>query len=675
MGLAAFLLGLAASCSGASVPVDRSFYRPGPVTVTEDGDLFRIHWKDELARSWIAEFTVEPRKPLIRAITLNGRTVVENAQPLYRCAVGKRRGGWDQFFDLPPSHPDGTRQFLGELAVRGVKLRTEGNRLEIAFDGFRMGIFEGAIAFTFFPGTRFLQQQALASTREPDTAYYYDAGLRMASPRSVRPGGNMEASIFFYDTNGEFRAAPGQGPERTPVAVRYRTLAAQPSEGTIAVFPPPHQYFFARDFTTNMGYLWHSVWRGHVSLGIRQLPDDNTAYYPWINAPPGSLQRMSVFYLMDDREPKALLEDVLRFTNRDQFEPLPGYQTVTTHWHFAYAVQAMNKGFDWTPPFKTVLQTMGVNAAIIMDFHGDGHPSDVTEIRLAELDALFQACRRQSDSHFLLIPAEEANVHYGGHWAVVFPKPIYWMMQRPQGTEFVSPHQKYGRVYRTGNANEMLELIRREKGFAYQTHPRTKGSTGYPDKIRSESYFLDSTYFGAGWKQMNSDLSSPRLGERALILLDDMCNWGLKKRLLAEVDVFQIDSTHELYAHMNVNYVQLPALPSFDQYGAVLEALAQGRFFLTTGEVLLPEYSLHGSDGGLRVTATVQNRFPLQFAEVVWGNKDGSTQRKIIPLTMTGPFEKKRYEWEVEAPEWRWARLAVWDIAANGAMTNPIWRQ
>ena len=42
---------------------------------------------------------------------------------------------------------------------------------------------------------------------------------------------------------------------------------------------------------------------------------------------------------------------------------------------------------DWTPPFKPVLQAMGVDASIIMDFHGDGHPRDLTDLRLDELDA------------------------------------------------------------------------------------------------------------------------------------------------------------------------------------------------------------------------------------------------------------------------------------------------
>ena len=62
---------------------------------------------------------------------------------------------------------------------------------------------------------------------------------------------------------------------------------------------------------------------------------------------------------------------------------------------------------------------MGVDASLIMDFHGDGHPNDLTDLRLDELDAYFRALRAQSDPDFLLIPGEEANVHLGGHWALV----------------------------------------------------------------------------------------------------------------------------------------------------------------------------------------------------------------------------------------------------------------
>ena len=130
-------------------------------------------------------------------------------------------------------------------------------------------------------------------------------------------------------------------------------------------------------------------------------------------------------------------------------------------------------------------------------------------------------------------------------------------MNRKGDAPFQASDPKYGKVYNIADEKELLEMVRLENGFMYQTHPRTKGSSGFPDKIREAEHFRDPRYLGAGWKAMPSDLSSPRLGERSLKLVDDMNNWGMKKRIMGEVDVFQLDSTHELYAHMNVNYVRM----------------------------------------------------------------------------------------------------------------------
>jgi len=217
-------------------------------------------------------------------------------------------------------------------------------------------------------------------------------------------------------------------------------------------------------------------------------------------------------------------------------------------------------------------------------------------------------------------------------------------------------------------------MVLAERGYMYQTHPRTKGSTGFPDKIRDTKHFQDPHYIGAGWKAMPSDLSSPRLGERSLKLLDDMSNWGMKKRIFGEVDVFQIDATHELYAHMNVNYVRIPSLPSFDNYGDLTGALANGDFFVTTGEVLLPSVNVSAGAGDrINVRARLNYTFPLALAEVVWG--DGAeTHRKILPLEDTHEFGDREFAWQADAPDWKWARFAVWDVAGNGAFVNPIWR-
>ena len=210
----------------------------------------------------------------------------------------------------------------------------------------------------------------------------------------------------------------------------------------------------------------------------------------------------------------------------------------------------------------------------------------------------------------------------------------------------------------------------------YQTHPRTKGSTGYPDRIADTEHFRDPAYLGAGWKAMPADLSSPRLGERSLNLLDDLSAQGLRKRIFGEVDVFQFDDTHELYAHMNVNYVRLDELPPFDRWGEAVEPLARGDFFTTTGEVLLPEVDFSASTGDrLDVWMEVDWTFPLRFAEIVWGDEAGGTHREVTPLSRTRALGAGGFALAADAPGWTWARVAVWDVAGNGAFVNPTWRE
>ena len=673
--LVAFSVLAAATLAGASVPVDMSTYRAGPVTVEVRDANLHVTWQDERAQPWQASFNRDPSKALLGSVSVGDQTVLRDARPFYRVETGVRRKGWNAFFDYPPAHPQGTSAHFGELRLDSLRVETRGNRVLVHCGGFQAGPFDGSIVYAFFPGSRLVQQRAAVVTDAPNLAFIYDAGLEFVAPEQVQPGRNMITPFAYYDTEGELRqeAANGLQPERVHFKVRYRAMATAAGQGSVAAFPAPHQYFFPRDFTSNLSQNWHRSWRGRVSLGIRHVRDTNWQFYPWANAPPGSRQSLSIFLLLGDSGPEAVLEDALRYTNRDRFPELDGFKTLASHFHLAYTVQAVEKGMDWVPPFKTVLQEMGVDAAVIMDFHGDGHPRDLTELRLSELASFFQACKAQSDKDFLLIPSEEANVHLGGHWGLIFPKPVYWWMNRPEGGQFVSRHRKHGTAYSTANAAEMLELVRREDGLMYQTHARTKGSTGYPDAIRDTEHFRDRRYFGAGWKAMPADLSSPRLGERTLTLLDDLHNWGMDKRLLGEVDVFQFDHTHEVYAHMNVNYVRVPRLPKFENYGEILAPLRAGEFFVTTGEVLLPTWEIGGGEDEIDVRVDIRATFPLQFAEIVWGDGKG-TQRQVMDLSHTKEFGSESYRWKVRAPGWAWARVAVWDVAANGAFVNPVRR-
>lgn len=668
------LAGSAGCFYGAPITPDLSAVKPGPIAVASSVESLKVTWSDGSHHQWQAIFSLDATKPLITAISADGRNIVELARPFYRCSTGKRRGGWDVFFDSPATNPEGTRQFIQEFHPTTVIAKTVGNRVELTFNGMRLGIFTGSLKYTFYPGTPLIQQAAVVSTQEPDTAYFYDAGIVMTADRDRQAGDYMASRISYYNTDGKLEEiTPPYGSERHSLEAHYRVVAARMGGGSIAIFPPPHRYFFARDYTTNQGYLWYSAWRGQVGLGVHQYPDDNTSIDPWINAPPGTNQEMSLFLLPDTGDSSIALKKVLAFTHNDRFVHLNGFVTFEPHWHLAYTVQAMERGLDWQPPFKPVMIAMGIDSAMIMDFHGDGHAGDLTNIRLHELDEYYKACRAQSGRDFLLIPAEEANVYLGGHWALVFPHPVYWQQDRKAGEPFESPNDKYGKVYRVRNAEETWKMIQDEGGFVYQTHPRTKGSTGYPDKILNTTYFKDSSYLGTGWKAMPSDLSSPRLGERAFKTIDDINNLGYHKNMIGEVDVFQISSADELYGHMNINYLRLPEVPSFDHYDVILKSIEKGDGFISTGEILLPSASMSiVGDRGIRVNARVSSTFPLQVAELVWG--DGAdTHRQLIDLQTTAAFDDHEYSWVADTPGWKWARFAVWDVAGDGAFTNPIW--
>ena len=668
------VLATSAACAhAATIAADLTGVQPGAITVTA-GQALTVTWSDAEGHHWQTAFSLDSTKPLIASISENGNKIVEDARPYYRCTTGKRVGGWDAFFDFPPANPAGTRTFKQIFEPTKVTAATVGNRVEVTFNGMKAGIFAGSLRYTFYPGTALIQQAAIMSTQEPDTAYFYDAGLDMSAKQDVRAGLNMGSKISFYDPSGSLQEiTPPYDSDRRSLAVHYRAIAAKMGSGSIAVFPPPHRYFFARDYTTNQGYAWYSSWRGRVGLGVHQYTDDNTTIDPWMNAPPGTDQEMGLFLLPGAGPSATTLKSVLAYTHSDHFPHLEGFVTFAPHWHLAYTVQAMEKGINWEPPFKPAMEQIGIDSAMIMDFHIDGHPSDTTETRLHELDEYYKDTRAQSDSKYLLIPAEEADVYLGGHWGLVFPHPVFWFQKRKSDEPFVTNNPKYGKVYRVGSAEEMWKLVKAENGLAYETHPRTKGSTGFPEKILNTDYFRDSSYVGVGWKAMPSDLSSPRLGERGFKTLDDLNNLGLHKKMIGEVDIFQTSTEDELYAHMNINYLHLAQLPSFDQYGRLLQAVEKADGFITTGEILIPAVHMEPvGDHAVRVNAKITSTFPLRMAELVWGD-GATTQRKIIDLQTTPQFDEHNYTWTVEASGWKWARFAVWDVAGDGAFTNPIW--
>jgi hypothetical protein len=380
-------------------------------------------------------------------------------------------------------------------------------------------------------------------------------------------------------------------------------------------------------------------------------------------------------------------------THHDRFKPLPGYQTFTSHYHIEHTRELLEKQqaleTEGIPPdlekpgFVETFKQRGVNIAHLAEFHYENGAKLPDAERLQKLKTLHDECQRLSDDQLLVLPGEEPNVHLGGHWISLFPKPVYWLLNRPAETPWVASDSRFGKVYHLGDATDVLKLMESEQGLMWTAHPRIKSSLGFPDKYRERAFFHSDRFLGATWKAMPADLSRPTLGWRGLDLLDDMSNWGAKKQTLGEVDIFRLEPEFESYGHMNINYLQLDRLPRFsDGWLPVLEALRAGKFFVTTGEVLISEFSVGGkssgetlaiaSDSQQEMTARLEWTFPLAVAEIVSG--DGrQVFRQRIDLATTESFGAQTFHFPLELTGRTWVRFEVWDIAKNGAFTQPVW--
>jgi hypothetical protein len=319
---------------------------------------------------------------------------------------------------------------------------------------------------------------------------------------------------------------------------------------------------------------------------------------------------------------------------------------------------------------------MNVNIAHLAEFHLDGHPDDPGRLRLDELQTLFRLCARHSDDRLLLVPAEEGVKYLGnaspgedpGHWMYFFPRPTYFAWVRDPSQPRVEDVASYGRVHRVASKDEMAALLATESGVAWTSHPRIKASYATPDALRDEPYLGDGRWLGATWKAMPADLSHDRLGARSLDVLDDMNLWGKGRKLVfGEVDVFEVDPSHELWGHANVNYVRLPAVPGFGDFSAIVDVLRRGDLFVTTGEIVLRDVRARRAG----VSADVAWTFPLAFAEVVWGDGAGVRRARAVELPH-GEHGRARIDVPADLSRAQWARLEVWDVARDGAFTQPL---
>ncbi len=674
----------------SQVPVNlKNFSNKNGVNITNANGALSVTWPSGKGQSARVILDLDNFNPLIKGLgNVSGSRYTEVASeldPKFLLTVGKRdlvsQNGWNIFFDKVPLKP--FQSHLVEFKKDSASVRSFGSRTVVSIGKLSAPGFDGHLELTFFNGSPLFNIAAVISTLKDSTAILYDAGL----VAKELPWKNIAFSDVYEKMQQQ---TPTFSDTAINQAVKYRTILGETEKGSVAVFPAPHQYFYPLDEAFNLKFGWHgNQYRKMIDgygIGIRQDLYGDRRFVPWFNAPPGTDQRLNFFCYVSDKKPNHTLEEIKRFTNGDAYAPLEGYKRMASHFHNEYIMNVVlaNKPVPAKPSFVKVFEDIGIDIVHLGEFHYTAHPLGPDSLRLKELKALFDMCVRFSNDKFLLLPGEEPNEFFGGHWLQIFPKPVYWIMSRKKDQPFVTNDPQLGKIYRVGNAKEMLDLLNQEKGLAWTAHPRTKGSTGFPDKYKNESFFLSDRFLGGAWKPMPADLSIDRLGVRVLDLLDDMNNWGLQKKIIAEADLFTIEPENEMYAHMNVNYLLLDKLPSFNKgWQPVVDAMQKGKFFSSTGEVLLPSFTINGKSTGetallnnkkARVNFSVNWTFPLQYAMIISG--DGKkTYRHRINLDHTVPFGKKQFSYELDLSGRTWARLEVWDAAVNGAFTQTIYLQ
>ncbi len=672
------------------VSLDLSGISKNGALVASSDNKITVEWP--AGQTYFAKIIINLQEdlPLFHSILLGKKNslieIAKNIDPVFVLRTGKRKlsaasAEWDIFFDNVFKKPYTTQ--LIEHRKTHASVITVGSRTVVRIGELKTDEFSGEMEITIYNGSPLLNIAAVMTTQKDSVAILYDAGLTTTDV--------MWKNIAWSDSKGnlQYEVADEQTDSSQNLAVKYRTIVGETNAGSLAVFPPPHQYFYPLDEAFNLKFTWYgkeylNKVKGY-GIGIRQQPEGDRRYVPWFNSPPGTRQRLNFFCLLGSTSAVATLREVKKFTNNDTFVPLPGYKTMATHFHneFISDVVLSGKEIPENPEFVEVLKSSGIDIVKLAEFHGPGHPKGPDSLRLKELQALFTETQRLSGKDFLLLPGEEANNFYGGHWLAFFPKPVYWVMAKPPGIPFLTNDSTYGKVYHIGSKEEMLKLLELEKGLAWVAHARTKGSTGYPDKYKEEAFFKSPTYMGAAWKAIPADLSWETLSKRVLTLLDDMSNWGHKKYVIAESDIFTITEQNEMYAHLNVNYLRLKELPSYHHgWQTVLNAMNTGAFFVSTGEVLIPLFRIKGKQSGEsvrlnkheveQVEVELHWTFPLAFAEIVSG--DGQkVYRDRITLTESEAFGRKKFVWTVNVKNRKWVRVEVWDVAANGSFTQPIW--
>src|SRR5439155_1291464 len=188
----------------------------------------------------------------------------------------------------------------------------------LAYD---LGVFAGGtVQFTVYRGVGLVRQELIAATTSPSVAYKYDAGLNGIT---IEPSSRVVWRDLANNWQ-KYRLGGARNDDPVPLRSANRLVAIERVGGSITAFPPPHNFFWAREIDTNLGYTWYRKDNETTfGFGVRQAEREadpgtsgrgdadyreNFALY---SARPGTLQRMAVYFTVSADAPAAAMSAAL----------------------------------------------------------------------------------------------------------------------------------------------------------------------------------------------------------------------------------------------------------------------------------------------------------------------------------------------------------------------------
>jgi len=515
--LIAALLSVSSAAYADTLTCSLAGYRALPGLVASvANDTLTVTWRGDQKAELRVRFTINGGTPTIAELATRRqggewRTLATNVTPEFRVASGIRRvsdqqigkasvaalGGeltkeaydkikWEGFWDAPlyiqgsgerprthgtaipppagipglqpalPRSPDEVVRATATYKVQSCEVKTTGARLEILFPGVELGVFSGRLQYDVYRGSNLVRQAVFATTQRDNVAYKYDAGLKgwPSQPTS---------RMVWRDLNNSAVHAYMRGPATDGAVTVYsnsRLIVAELEGGSVAAFPPPHTYYWARQSEKHLGAVWYRKdSEASFSFGMRQNENEvdpefyhNFALY---SARPGTLQQMPVFFYISPDPGAATIQAAAAFTNSDRYRPLAGHKVMGTHYHLSFVERLRGLGsLDARVNNLDLMRTAGINIYGAIDGAGSGPfaPEPVAgggrgrgagpggrgggagaagavggggrggrgpDYTLRALADYYEAARRHSDKDFLFMPAvENLPANLGGQDAL-----------------------------------------------------------------------------------------------------------------------------------------------------------------------------------------------------------------------------------------------------------------